>query len=552
MIPGRLREINSSSDTAFRRIQSWLHTCEHQHQSCRPSPSNSEKAQLPSRVLDVGNDAGSDTISLLETNGQRGRYITLSHCWGGSHVITTTKSNLQDHKEGISLDKVPKTFRDAVLITRKLKVKYLWIDSLCIIQDDKSDWERECTKMADVYAYSYLTIAASGSRNDSTGCFPQRSSSYIPPDCRSTGYDTVRDTSTALQVTIPWTDGKASKLYMFKEWLGTSNATKPIVYRVGACGSSFDPLSEAPLNTRGWTLQERLLSPRTIHYSTDQMYWECRQSLLAEDGARFIPCFSNLDAVSHLQQLPFDEHGLTTMYISGIAGDVPDYELYGRWRGGWLAQIQNYSQRKLTFETDKLPALSGLARKLAAITNDTYWAGLWREHIIEDLHWRVYARKETWITTGEHRRYTYGPALCDVRFPEQYRAPSWSWSSVDAHIRFVGLHFKHLVAKCIDGHTTPSGLDEFGSVRHGWIKIEVTYPTYTDKKLAQHVLTTPSRHHYWKSESQLHNIRKVRFSMVPQLSFSSDRALPKELRSLMINLASHALHSFWISQTHLF
>ena len=97
------------------------------------------------------------------------------------------------------------------------------------------------------------------------------------------------------------------------------------------------------------------------------------------------------------------------------------------------------------------------------------------------MHWRVYAQEETWITAGEHRRYTYGPTLCDVIFPVQRRAPSWSWASVDAHIRFVGLHFKHLVTKCIDGHTTPPGLDEFGSVRHGWVKIEVTYPTYTNK-----------------------------------------------------------------------
>jgi Heterokaryon incompatibility protein (HET) len=128
-------------------------------------------AVMPTRVLDVGR-LPNQSIVLVETHGQRGRYMTLSHCWGTSHKFITTTANLGDRKRAISLFDLPQTYQDAVSITRQFGVQYLWIDSLCILQDSFLDWERESSRMVAVYGQSYLTISASGSMGDSSGCFP--------------------------------------------------------------------------------------------------------------------------------------------------------------------------------------------------------------------------------------------------------------------------------------------------------------------------------------------------------------------------------------------
>jgi hypothetical protein len=109
--------------------------------------------------VDVG--LTSQYVRLVHTIGQKGNYIALSHCWGSTNLIRTTTRTLSTHEEGILITDLPKTFRDAISICRYLKVQFLWIDSLCIIQDDEQDWEREASRMADVYANAYLTIAAS-------------------------------------------------------------------------------------------------------------------------------------------------------------------------------------------------------------------------------------------------------------------------------------------------------------------------------------------------------------------------------------------------------
>jgi hypothetical protein len=166
IIPGRLRTVHKGSSIALARVKSWIRTCDAKH-GCVV-----QDAVMPTRVLDLGRQ-GSQGIVLFEMHGQRGRYITLSHCWGASHSFTTTRRNLEIRKREISLNDLPKTFRDAVTGTRQLGVQYLWIDSLFIIQDDRLDWEAEASRMADVYTNSYLTISASSSRDTNSGCFVQ-------------------------------------------------------------------------------------------------------------------------------------------------------------------------------------------------------------------------------------------------------------------------------------------------------------------------------------------------------------------------------------------
>ncbi|KAH7333321.1 heterokaryon incompatibility protein-domain-containing protein, partial [Rhexocercosporidium sp. MPI-PUGE-AT-0058] len=146
------------------------------------------------------------------------------------------------------------------------------------------------------------------------------------------------------------------------------------------------PLQKDPLYSRAWALQERILSTRILIFGSDQMYWECHCSREGEDG----------------KTLP-----KTISYRLPLKPTLQD----------WNFVVMDYSSRCLTNETDKLPALSGLADVFHRATNYTYIAGLWRETLLKDLLW-----KQQWMLYGNQVE----PGL-----PSQYRAPSWSWASID-------------------------------------------------------------------------------------------------------------------------
>jgi hypothetical protein len=167
MVPGRL-----DVDIATHQIIRWLQDCEGSHECSRYRRAITK---LPTRVLDLGEDPQpQDPIKLFETEGIEGTYMTLSHCWGPAHFITTTEATIERRIAGIPLADLPQTFKDAVSLTRNLKIRYLWIDSLCIKQRDKDDWEHEAGKMRSVYSQSFLNIAATSSAEGSGGCFKER------------------------------------------------------------------------------------------------------------------------------------------------------------------------------------------------------------------------------------------------------------------------------------------------------------------------------------------------------------------------------------------
>jgi hypothetical protein len=151
-------------------------------------------------------------------------YIALSYKWGKSNNVTTTKSTLDDHKKGIMFHKLPKTIRDATMVARQLEVKYLWVDAICIVQDDASDWEQEAAKMGTIYMHSYCTIAAHAADNADDGFLEQALSE--PKAARLGG--------------LMITQGSNKKLH----------------------------IEESGLSSRGWVLQERLLSQRTVHFAS--------------------------------------------------------------------------------------------------------------------------------------------------------------------------------------------------------------------------------------------------------------------------------------------
>ncbi|MCJ1444599.1 MAG: hypothetical protein MMC23_005101 [Stictis urceolatum] len=136
-----------------------------------------ENTPLPTRVLDIGDGVQSDEIRLLETSRRSGTYAALSHCWGRSKHVITTQATLAEWRKVIIFEQLPKTFQDAVVITRRLGLRYLWIDSLCIIQDDRTQWEYESALMGEVYRNAYFTIVAAYSVNGDGECLQNRSRS---------------------------------------------------------------------------------------------------------------------------------------------------------------------------------------------------------------------------------------------------------------------------------------------------------------------------------------------------------------------------------------
>lgn len=163
--PTRTEISTPSSAHALDKIPSWIHACSTSHECGAFDKVN----PLPTRILAIGKE--NEKISLVPSTGLTGRYTCLSHCWGGHQPLKMTKQTLDTFVVGIEWSGVPKTYQDAITLTRKLGIEYIWIDSLCIVQDDDVDWQRESAAMADVFANSTLTIAATSASDCDEGFF---------------------------------------------------------------------------------------------------------------------------------------------------------------------------------------------------------------------------------------------------------------------------------------------------------------------------------------------------------------------------------------------
>lgn len=167
-------EVDSSE--CFDLARKWLNDCAPNHEDCARPPD----PYLPTRVVNVGPQDGSSEPFLHITCSERGRYATLSHCSGRSKRLVTTTENIADHSRRIPLAAMARSFRDAVIITRELGIRYLWIDSFCILHDSIEDWRAEAARMASVYENSFMTIAAKDSPDSNIGIFQPRRSVIWP------------------------------------------------------------------------------------------------------------------------------------------------------------------------------------------------------------------------------------------------------------------------------------------------------------------------------------------------------------------------------------
>lgn len=172
---GKVVPSNLNLQVAASRIMNWLELCQKDHRSCW----SSSAASVPTRLLAITQSGSEISIKLIDGSKAVEKYMTLSHCWGDTHPMTTTRESSIERKAGILISDLPETFKHFVLLANALGVEYIWIDSLCIIQDDHDDWAREGGKMALVYAHSYLNIAAAHASGCNDGLFVPEGTSEI-------------------------------------------------------------------------------------------------------------------------------------------------------------------------------------------------------------------------------------------------------------------------------------------------------------------------------------------------------------------------------------
>jgi hypothetical protein len=391
--------------------------CTEQH-SCY----HGEMSTLPTRVIDVGKEQPCLHLS----NGAKAPYITLSHCWGELETITTTKSTLEARMSGFSMESLPKLFQDAVKVTRLLNIHYLWIDSLCIIQDSHEEWSSESARMGDIYRCSFLTLYALDAANSHETMLGERAS--LTPD-------NARISDTAL---------------LRKQYFQKSTLYK-----------------------RAWALQERLLSPRILYYSNKEMLWECLECTARESTLRITPF--------HL--VPYSRYTYECLDVKKRLlldpGPQPSLPLLPH--KDWHIIVVEYTRCRLTKDTDKLPALSGIAAIFQRNTGFTYLAGLWKEDITSGLLWYVAPTSED----GSNEKQSFS----------QYIAPSWSWASSNSPVghptvtgpEIRGLKFRFSDLELLDFSITRLDANPMGEITQAFITVRAfRKPSYYKKLHAPH------------------------------------------------------------------
>lgn len=370
---------DSKSQQGLQKITSWLRECFTEHVDCAYQP-----AQLPKRVIDVGCLNNKD-VSIYQTRQEIGTYIALSHCWGPLELqpLRTLKSNVEELSKAIPWNHLSKTFQEAIWLTQSLGIRYLWIDSLCIMQDDLQDWREQSAVMGEVYGNSYLAVAATRAANGSEGLFHPPIEQYeISPGIL------MRE--------------------QYSHLMFSNNAShKDISLETGQ--------EHNPLLFRGWCFQERLLSPRFLHFSTQGMVFECNTKLSCECG---------------------------TKVRSQAEGSLKS-DFFSKYNYNWTRIVRNYCSSDLTRSTDLLVALSGVAKAYANRNRKTYLGGIWLEDLPRDLLWHSTKPLES------------------CRTPI-YTAPSFSWASRVGPIdydRHKSLEdFVVLGGKCTASSVNPYGI----------------------------------------------------------------------------------------------
>ncbi|KAL7963429.1 heterokaryon incompatibility protein domain-containing protein [Trichoderma compactum] len=344
----------------FNIARRWLQECR-SHEACLMN----KVPELPTRVVDIGLPDAKSLPRVFISHGAKADYIALSHCWGGKIESVLTSKTYHDYQQALPISEISANFKDSFRIARELGIQYIWIDSLCIIQDSKEDWEIESSRMGAVYRNATLTVSALVSAKSTVGILKTNENRFLgaPKSAKLRIYE---DSSKDDEVEVDWKSREEENLRRL--------------------------MTECALTSRGWTLQEYILSPRNLLYGQRQIYWRCPSMMISAD------------ATPEGNQFPDQKFQKASQVIySDILADY--YEL-----------AEMYSARQLTYGSDKHAAFSGIAQMVHPSISGRYLAGLWTVDFKHGLLW--YAE------------------MASCRHVESHGAPSWSWMVTDAPVLF--------------------------------------------------------------------------------------------------------------------
>lgn len=418
----------TNSEASFQWVAEKLRQCDNSH-GCHRRRSNLT-VTLPRRILDVGS-TDSSLVRLRELDAKDTavpKYVCLSHCWGKSRPSRTVTANLDSHKEEIPWGSLPPVFQDSITHVRKLGINLLWIDSLCIVQDDKEDWRMEAAKMASIYQNAYLVISASKSHNSEDGLFGGFNGESNP---------TI--------IPIPFSSQGSALCFR-----------KSFTHLPGYMDQRLVKKSPLPTFNRGWIFQERLLASRVLHFGPQELSWEC----LEESACQCTGTYSSAgNGVADTALTMSAQRMLQpkVIYNQDYWKQLDETKLIKVWH----MLVEDYTRLHLTFESDIFPAMSGIAKSFQQYIKSEYAAGIWVKSLLYDLSWHKETISSSSTENAEwHQR------------PKAWRAPTWSWASALGPVQFLDIG-NGLVPLCEleEVKCLPYELDPTGELRSGHLLV---------------------------------------------------------------------------------
>ncbi len=412
-------------------------------------------ASKPKRLLKIGSrENGIEAASLVEYDKHTEKYATLSYCWGQGDNFKLTVATEDALRHGIALADLPATIRDAIKITKMLGLTYIWVDALCIRQDNASDWEDQASKMAGIYEGCTIMIAPTQAADCSHGFLPRRQPSL---EFRSTSLPCakhIRHPTASVIVHIRsrprcQDDASTSKSYAYHA--GNFNST---VY---------------PLFTRAWCFQEHTLAPRVLYIDNTEFSYSCRSGRICECNGPENWTLGDFGDIHQVSKASIQELRMASHFGEDLSAD----DVLRKWQDTTV----QYSGRKLTFHRDKLTALSAIADIIPRGVLGDYVAGLWSYRLIDQLCWCI-----------------FGPR---TPRPEDNTAPSFSWASTVGVVWWmVSLEDgDDCYYSTVTGWSAvASGLNPFGEVDRASVRLSGPLITArakrgVDRKMQLHVLS---------------------------------------------------------------
>ncbi|GES65480.1 hypothetical protein ATETN484_0012038500 [Aspergillus terreus] len=436
--------LDGTNEASAQRIKAMLHSCCDSHQSC----GTRDPPLLPRRVLDV-----QEMRLHISQPNQRAHYTALSYCWGGQQSFTTTTKTYAPLQDRILPQDMPQTLQDAAIVTRQLDLRYLWIDALCVIQDDPLDASIEINSMADIYNNATVVISAEAASSADEGFLSQRlpSSAVALP----VSYFSV-STEEGLK---PENDPQGEKKY---------------AYLVPT-----DPRTQSAHSTRAWIFQEFLLARRLLIFTPHGALWICQHIPDPSPATSITPHEQNW----LWRKYRDSRHALSQ--LSNPPAPHPATNSTASWsqRMIWSKLVSTYTSLSLTYARDKLSAIAGVARQFHTHTGETYVAGLWATDLVLQLGWWHYENKQ-------HRDMGPGARIVPSQADVDGHVPSWSWASITENVGRFEIPYPHryveeTALRVLEWQVQLLHAENpFGAVKGGFLRVEGFVFDLTDSHIA--------------------------------------------------------------------